>query len=146
MKSLYDNFNFRFLIIQIVSILFILLFIYAAVSKLLDIDNFKNQMSQSPLITDFAEILSITTPLSEIVISILLFTDRWRLIGLYGSTALMMLFSAYIVAITQSSSYVPCSCGGVLQVLTWNQHLLFNVCFVLISAVTILSYPKQTKT
>jgi len=32
---------------------------------------------------------------------------------------------------------LPCSCGGVLQQMTWNQHLIFNVVFTLLALFAI---------
>jgi hypothetical protein len=52
----------------------------------------------------------------------------------------MSMFSAYIIAITQFSDYIPCSCGGILQKMSWNQHLVFNFLFVSLAAAGILLY------
>ena len=41
-------------IIEIICLLYILLFVYAAVSKLLDFENFQVQLGQSPLLSAFA--------------------------------------------------------------------------------------------
>jgi hypothetical protein len=65
-----------------------------------------------------------------------------RSIGLYLSFALMTLFSVYILVITNYSSNVPCSCGGILEKMTWNQHLIFNLAFLVFAATTILADPK----
>ena len=50
----------------------------------------------------------------------------------------MVMFTAYIIAITRFSEYVPCSCGGVLQNMSWNQHLFFNIGFVLIALTGVI--------
>ena len=55
----------------------------------------------------------------------------------------MVMFTAYIVVITRFSEYVPCSCGGVLEKLSWDEHLVFNVGFVMLAAISILIYPKN---
>ncbi|MEJ0031509.1 MAG: MauE/DoxX family redox-associated membrane protein [Bacteroidota bacterium] len=41
----------------------------------------------------------------------------------------MVMFTAYIVVITRFSEYTPCSCGGVLEKMSWDQHLVFNIGF-----------------
>jgi hypothetical protein len=69
------------------------------------------------------------------VISLLLVIKRTRLIGLYASFFLMSLFTAYLIIMLNVSYYIPCSCGGVLENLSWNQHVVFNVFFIAISAV-----------
>jgi uncharacterized membrane protein YphA (DoxX/SURF4 family) len=124
-------------IIDIISALFILLFIYASVSKFIDFDKFQIQLGQSPLLTSFAEVVAWTIPVIEIFISLLLVFDKTRLLGLYGAFSLMTLFSFYIIAITKYSYFIPCSCGGILQHMSWNQHLAFNIVFIILSATGI---------
>jgi len=131
---------------EIISALFILLFVYAALSKLIDYPKFRIQLGQSPLLTVFAGWIAWTIPSIEICIAILLTTQRFRLISLYAAFSMMTIFSAYIVAITQFSEFVPCSCGGVLQNLTWNQHLYFNIFFLILGVVGIGFYKGQTAT
>ena len=33
---------------------------------------------------------------------------------------------------------IPCSCGGVLEKMSWNEHLIFNIAFVVLGLVAIL--------
>jgi len=133
----------RDLIIEIISAAFVILFIYAATTKLIDYDKFRLQIGQSPVLTGFAGTIVWLVPATEIVVSILLTMSRFRLAGLYASFSLMVMFTAYIVVITRFSDYVPCSCGGVLEKLTWNEHLVFNLVFVVLGAISILLYPKD---
>ena len=130
------------ILIEIISALLIFLFLYAAVSKLLDYQKFRVQLSQSPLLTAFAAWVSWIIPSLEIIISIMLAVRKFRLFGLYASFSLMVMFTAYIIAITKFSDYVPCSCGGVLQNMSWNQHLIFNVGFVLLALTGIIFHSK----
>lgn len=118
--------------------LLILLFVYAAINKWLDFQKFQIQVGQSPMLTIFAPVIVWLVPILEILISILLSIPVTRLTGLYASFSLMIIFSSYIVAITRFSAYTPCSCGGVIQNLSWSQHLLFNMGFVLISLAGIV--------
>ncbi|RKS03051.1 MauE/DoxX family redox-associated membrane protein [Flavobacterium sp. 102] len=129
--------NFKTNIIYTISLLYILLFTYAAVSKMLDFQNFQAQLGQSPLLSIFAEILSITVPLVEIVLSILLMIPKLRILALYFSCFLMFLFTVYIVMILNFTSFIPCSCGGVLEKLGWQEHLIFNCAFVALGLLAI---------
>jgi uncharacterized membrane protein YphA (DoxX/SURF4 family) len=126
------------LIVDVTCALIILLFMYASLSKLIDYDKFRVQLSQSPMLTTFASWVAIVVPAIEILLSLLLSINRFRLAGLYASFALMVMFTAYIIAITKFSEVVPCSCGGVLQNMTWNQHLFFNIIFVLLALTAVL--------
>jgi len=126
--------------IEIISLLFIFLFVYAAVSKLFDPDKFRLQIGQSPILTSVASITVWFIPILEIAISILLAVPRFRLTGLLASFGLMVMFTAYIISILQFSEDIPCACGGVLQSMGWTTHLIFNIVFILISlsGITLL--------
>ena len=116
--------------IDVISYLFIGLFLYAAASKLMSYYDFKSQISKSPIITDYADTLVWLIPLLEIIICGLLFSRKTLLIGLYASTILMWIFTVYVFAILNLSVQIPCACGGVFNQMSWNQHLIFNIAFV----------------
>lgn len=125
-------------VVEIISYLLILLFVYAAVSKLLSFERFILQIGQSPILFPYATVLALVVPSIELLVSILLATDRFRLLGLYASFTVMLVFTFYIAAILQFSQHIPCSCGGVLEFLGWKAHLVFNAAFVLLSVTAIL--------
>lgn len=125
-------------IVYIICLLSILLFLYAAVSKILDYENFQVQLAQSPLLSAFASYVAWGVAAVEILISILLLSERWRTIGLFAAFGLMVMFTAYIYIILNFSAFVPCSCGGVLEKMTWNQHLIFNIVFIVLSGTAAL--------
>ncbi|WP_349679936.1 MauE/DoxX family redox-associated membrane protein [Empedobacter sp. UBA7248] len=57
--------------------LFIILFIYTAVSKLIDFENFQIQLAQSPLLSVYAEFIVYTIIISiGIVIALLLLVSK----------------------------------------------------------------------
>ncbi|MDD5152064.1 MAG: hypothetical protein PHC28_16555, partial [Flavobacterium sp.] len=124
-------------IIELISMLYILLFVYAALSKLLDFKRFQVQLGQSPLLSVFAGWVAFGIPFLELFIVFLLVIPKWRLIGFYAAFCLMVLFSTYIVVILNFSSFVPCSCGGILENMNWMQHLIFNIAFVIMAFIGI---------
>jgi hypothetical protein len=126
------------IIVQTIACLLVLLFVYAAGSKLMDYTKFRVELGKSPLLTAFAGTVAWGIPLIELGIALLLSFSRTRLAGLYASFTLMVLFTLYIGYILRFSPYVPCSCGGVLQKLNWTTHLYFNLFFILISALGVL--------
>lgn len=133
------------LAVDIVCALFVMLFLYASLTKLLDYQKFTVQLGQSPMLTDYAGFVAWFIPAIEIVIAILLIIERTRLGALHAAFALMVMFTAYIVAITQFSEYVPCSCGGVLQNMGWTEHLIFNIVFVLLAFTALLWHESPAK-
>jgi uncharacterized membrane protein YphA (DoxX/SURF4 family) len=136
----------RKIAIEIICSLFILLFVYAALTKLLDYEKFVAQLGQSPILTDYANLLAVVVPFIELVISMLLILPRARLAGLFAAFSLMVMFTTYIIIASRFSDYVPCSCGGVLEGMTWSQHLIFNIAFVVLALIAIMFHPGIRKT
>lgn len=128
--------------LEIICFLFILLFTYAAVMKLIDVQKFTVQIGQSPLLTDFARVVAWVIPISELLIAGMLAITRFRLVGLYASFSLMVMFTAYIIAILTIDENIPCSCGGVLESMGWTEHLIFNIGFVILGLGGILLHTK----
>ena len=131
--------------IEIICFLFILLFTYAAVVKLIDVQKFTVQIGQSPLLTDFAGVVAWAVPITELLIAGMLAITRFRLIGMYAAFSIMVMFTAYIVAILTIDENIPCSCGGVLESMGWTEHLIFNIGFVLLGVAGILLYSSEDK-
>ncbi|WP_201741443.1 MauE/DoxX family redox-associated membrane protein [Sinomicrobium soli] len=133
----------RNIILETICYLFIFLFLYAAFSKLMDVQKFQVQMSKSPLITQFAGLLAWGVPILEIIVAIFLFVPRLRLTGLYASFSLMLAFTGYIFIIQNFSPYVPCSCGGILSSMGWTEHFFFNIGFTLLAVFGIFLYNRE---
>jgi uncharacterized membrane protein YphA (DoxX/SURF4 family) len=125
-------------VITIISYLFILLFIYAAVSKILEFKNFQAQLGQSPLLSAFTGFISYAVLTVEIIIAIALSIPKVRLFGLYAAFLIMVMFTAYIVVILNYSSFIPCSCGGILEKMEWKGHLFFNIGFCILAVFGII--------
>lgn len=123
------------ILVAVVSYSTALLFIYAATSKIIDFENFQVQLGQSPMLSAFAKYISYGVIVSEIGIAFLLITAKYRRVGLILSYCLMVMFTAYIYIILNYSSFVPCSCGGILEELSWNQHIIFNLVFVVLTGL-----------
>jgi len=128
----------RSIVVEIISSLLIILFIYTALSKLSDYKTFTVQLSKSPFITLYAKSIAWSIPAVEILISLLLVFKRTRLIGLYISFFIMSLFTAYLIIMLNFSYHIPCSCGGVLQNLSWNDHIVFNGFFIVLAGAGVL--------
>lgn len=117
------------IIIQGVVCCLILLWMYAATAKVLEFDQFKIQMSQVDFLKPMAGILVWLIPLVEYSLAALLLVSGTRWLGLLGSAILMSVFTVYIAGMISFSLKLPCSCGGIINHLTWQQHLIFNLFF-----------------
>ncbi|MNK11827.1 Methylamine utilization protein MauE [compost metagenome] len=125
------------IITDVIAALLIILFVYAAISKLRTYKTFEAQLVKSPYVTDFAGLAAWALPLSELVVAVLLIASRTRLIGMYGAYLLMFLFTGYIYAILHYSYFVPCSCGGILSKMNWETHFVFNIIFTSMALIGI---------
>jgi putative oxidoreductase len=135
----------RKIIIEIISSLLILLFLYASVSKWLAFKTFIGEMNNQPFPNWMTPFLVWTIPILEVLIVVGLIFEKTRVQSLYASLFLMLAFTIYTVAILlHSFEYIPCSCGGVIRKLTWPQHLFFNLFFVGISLLGIILKKRES--
>jgi len=130
-------------IVETISLLLIVLFIYAATSKLWDFGQFKVQLGQSPVLTAYADGLAWMVPGVEYLLALLLLFNGTRLAAFYSSLALMVMFTTYILLVLNFSDYIPCSCGGVLEDLGWTEHIVFNLFFVAQAIIGIILLEAQ---
>jgi len=136
----------RTIIIEIIAILFMILFLYTGISKLMDHNVFKAQLEESPVMGPFSAIIAWGLPLLEILIAIILLLPVYRLKGLYASLFLMIVFTIYVIVLVSFSDQLPCSCGGILQELSWKQHIVFNCLFTGLAAWAIWLYRQSINT
>lgn len=117
-------------IVETITFLFVILFLYTGISKLMEYSVFKEQLAASPVLQPFAPFMAWALPLSEFAASLLLIVPRWRLKGLYASFLLMIAFTIYVIALLSFDKELPCSCGGIISLLSWKEHLVFNSAFI----------------
>ena len=130
-------------VVEIITALLILLFSYAAMSKLIIYKEFKLQLSQSPLLTNLSHQVAWSILTVEIIVTFMLLYKKTRLLGLYASFMLMTMFSLYIFIMINYSPHLPCSCGGIISKLSWPQHLIFNIAFTAIALTGIIIQSKS---
>lgn len=122
---------------EVTSALLILLFSYTGIMKLIDHDNFQGVLSQSDLLGKWAQILAWVIPVVELITVLLLFITRTKIIGLSICIVLMCVFTFYVFYMIVFMPHLPCNCGGVIKLMSWREHLVFNVFFTMIA---ILGY------
>ncbi|MCD9855767.1 hypothetical protein LUD75_13670 [Epilithonimonas sp. JDS] len=103
------------------------------------------QLAQSPILGGYPAIIGFLVIFVELVTAILLIFRGSRLLGLYGALGIMSVFSVYIYLIVNYSESIPCSCGGILERMDWNTHLLFNLFCVIMATAAIATKPKGNK-
>jgi hypothetical protein len=133
----------RMITSEIIRYLLILLFAYTAASKMLTYPLFVVQIGLSPLLPAFAQKIAWVVPLIELLVALLLSVPSTLAIGLYCSWVLMVSFTLYVAAILTIASHVPCSCGGVLEALSWEQHLVFNAIILALITLVLIWHRNQ---
>lgn len=129
---------------QLIPAVLIFLFMYAAGSKLSEFNLFRAQLSIYPFIKQMAPFLSVAIPGCEFIIVAFLLLPATRKTGLYASLITLLVFTVYLVIMVTTQNNLPCSCGGVISQLTWQQHILFNFFFIILSWLGL--YLEKTKT
>jgi hypothetical protein len=132
-------------IIEVISAMLLLLFCYAALSKLSEYGVFVFQVSESPfrLLAKSAHWIAWLIPATELVIAAMLPFTQTRLAGFYGASGLMFAFTVYIGAMLLSGLPLPCACGGIISALHWPGHLVFNIFFLCLSVTGIYMEKKN---
>lgn len=124
-------------IVEIISFLFIVLFLYTGISKLMEYDVAKEQIGLTPLLSPIAPEIVIILPIAEIITAILLFIPKTRGYALWASLGLLLAFTGYIAYILNYNDQLPCTCGGVLEQLTWPQHIILNSVLIVLALTAL---------
>lgn len=125
---------------DIISGILSLLLLYTALSKLTGYQVFRNVLISSPLLEPFASTIAFLLPATEIAIVVLLFIPKFRIKGLMASIILITLFTIYLLYMIAFAPHLPCNCGGVIKLLSWPQHIVFNLFFIFLSVAGIRLY------
>jgi len=133
------------ILIEIICGLLVLLFSYTGFSKLFHHEVFHSQVIIFPVLKYAEPFLSWMLPISELIIAILLLAQKLRLGALYASLLLLIMFTLYLIVMLVTHADLPCSCGGVIEYLSWRAHVVFNVCFIALT-VTGISFQKHLNT
>ncbi len=115
-------------------LLLLCLWIPVSIDKLVNFEAFRNGMLRQPFSGTLARSLVYALPVSEVFTVVLLLLPKLRFYGFLLSTLLMTAFTAYIgTALAGAWEKLPCGCGSVISGLSWKQHFIFNLFFLLIS-------------
>ncbi|HEY0177708.1 MAG TPA: MauE/DoxX family redox-associated membrane protein [Pedobacter sp.] len=116
-----------------------LLWAYASFSKLFNMHRFKQAMMTQVFPRWVGKIFIYTLPLTEIGLIVLLFIPQTRLLGMYASLFLMILFTLYVGgAVFQVYERYPCACGGLFSRLGWYKHFKVNIMLTLVALVGVI--------
>lgn len=121
----------------IIPFLFLFLFAYTSYAKIIDHEAFSKALSDSVLISDYADFVAWLIPIIEILIAITFIIPKMQPIGLIASLGLISIFTVYLIYMLMTASTLPCHCGGVISNLTWRQHIWLNMTFIVMAAFAL---------
>jgi hypothetical protein len=126
---------------------FIILLFYAAVTKLIEYPQFYNDLLNSPIFGNehVAVFISWFIPIIELATAGILLSPKYSNVGMYLASGLILLFTVYIIWVLEFSENIPCSCGGIINNLSWQEHLIFNACFLLLGLIGIYLQVKNQR-
>jgi hypothetical protein len=133
-------------LVEIIAHLFIILFLYTGVAKLMEFDVFQEQLMDSPILAFAAPVVAWGLPITEFIVSISLFIPKYRLHGLYAAFVLMVFFTGYVGWLLAFAPELPCSCGGIMEALSWPAHLVVNIALIGLALTGIILAKKIKRT
>jgi hypothetical protein len=134
-----------------VNYLLLLIFGYATFSKLyffingnaIDVSRFRDEMFINPILRPYASGLAYIVPITELIVCILLAIPKTKLIGYYASLILLCSFTGYLIYTIVTLPSLPFLTGGVVSTLSWNNHLILNIAFILFTTHAIYLMHKR---
>ena len=112
-------------------------FAYTLVNKLLQFDAFKLNLARTGIfearMVDLVAYFAVTMEAASILL--LVFSRKW---GLRFALLMMVAFTLYILYLATTGHYEVCGCGGVLNGLKFQWHLLINLVLIFILLLYVL--------
>ncbi len=129
--------SLRKLISEIGLLLIIGFFAYTLSNKLLQFDAFKLNVARTGLfegmMVDAVSYLAVSMEAGSILL--LVFSRKW---GLRFALLMMLVFTVYILYLASTGHYEVCGCGGVLNGLKFQWHLLINLVLIFILLLYVI--------
>jgi len=132
----------------VIAYVFIILFIYAALRKIVDHKMYYNEISYFPLLVKNSEFPLIhkiggwafwLISFSEITAAVMLSNNKWRKIGFSLSFFLIVIITFYLLLIINFSKLIPFYFGAILPNVPIYGHILFNTTLILMLLVPIMN-------
>lgn len=137
--------KFSAILLETLTAIFIILWIYTGITKLIDFRSATWQMMTNPIFRDIPWAGVWVGPSLELVAALLLVIKSTRTIGFYLSFALMLFFTFYVGYLMIFLPNLPCTCGGIISSLTWGQHLAMNIVLTILAFIGVLFQRRRNR-
>ncbi|SMD08491.1 MauE/DoxX family redox-associated membrane protein [Pedobacter nyackensis] len=123
--------------IILLSVVFILFWLFSAGSKLYDFNTFKGEMNNQVFSASISNALAYTLPAVEITIAALLVYSTTRFTGMILSCSMMLIYTTYVgLALLDVYNRIPCNCAGLLG--SWEANLILNLFVTAVAATGLI--------
>ena len=112
--------------IELICAVFTLLWTYSALTKYIEHEKFITVLKASSVVAPSARIISWLIPSIELLAAFFLLFPTLRRTGMQLSSIMIISFTLYVGYMLLFISDLPCSCGGVIEKMSWKTHLWFN--------------------
>lgn len=117
-----------------ITVILLTLWVPTSLNKILYFESFKHNVHNQPFNKNIAKVIVYSIPLLEIITAVFIVIPKYRLRGFILSTILMSIFTIYIAAaLLNVWDKLPCGCGLIITGMTWQEHLWFNLIFLILS-------------
>lgn len=116
-----------------ICIVFVIIFVYAAIDKIWDHSKFVSQLGFSPFMFPGMDIALSKSVVVLLILSIILLLLNPP--DMVFSTLVIAAFTVYIIAVLTIAPFVPCSCIGLSDRFTWHQQLYINIVLLVLSMI-----------
>lgn len=130
---------------SIICLACLFLFVISAYDKIADHNRFLKGLLKVGFLSSYAVFISYAVPVCEILVSLMLIFPKTYKLGLYGFLALMSTFTLYIASMLLWAEKLPCHCNLIIEKLSFSQHLLFNLGFIVFAIVGLWLLKKTKK-
>lgn len=129
----------RSVIIDLITYLFVLLFIYTGSSKIYAFKDFDIVLSLLPIAGVYHQFFAIAIISIQLIIAVLLIIPITKIAGLHLSFGLLIVFSLCLIYMVLFEKVLPCSCGGITSRLSWKAHIYVNLLLASVAGFGILT-------
>ncbi|WP_126248122.1 MauE/DoxX family redox-associated membrane protein [Chitinophaga rhizosphaerae] len=137
--------DWKAILIEFFASVLILVYIYTAITKLIDFRSFSIQLSQNPIFRSNSLLFAYGGPSIELLVAFAIVFKRTRSFGFIASALLMAFFTWYVAYMMMTLPHLPCSCGGVVGWLNWPQHLILNITLTIFSVAGYFMWKSHIK-
>lgn len=116
-----------------ISLACLFLFALSAYEKFTDMERFTAGLAKVKWIGLYATFVAKAVPTVELLISVLLLIPATQKLGLWAFATLLFVFTVYIASMLVWAEKLPCHCNLIVAKLSFSEHLVFNIGFILLA-------------